>query len=217
MSTVIVVLRYLIALVPRGIIRAVTGPIIAVLNAITSLFNIADRFFRELFEDLRELTWRELEHWGFSRANILGIWKYFNRVWEGIVEWSRWALDEAVRLAGRALKSVTDFLRGLIEDLSRWAGRVYAYLTGWISDIWRWITRTISEITTKLSWVADRVYLLLTNPRRFVEWVFGEIWRALMRYIEANIERFIGYLIPRLLPYTLRYIKLLESILLRLM
>lgn len=217
MSGIIAVLVYLISFIPRGVLRSVTGPLIVILNTIASLFGTVNRFIVDLIDDLRTVTWREVEHWLFTKANIQGIWKYFNKVWDGVRKWARWARDEAYGLAGRALTAVTDFLWGTIESVKRWASRTFTELVGDIRELWRWITRTIADVIEKLTWVFGRVVLLLTDPKRFAQWAFGELWRMFLQYMEANAERYIGYLIQKALPYTLRYIGLIERILTRLM
>lgn len=198
-----------------------TGPIRALADWVRSrLRAIWDRLMR-VFRLVRTawgvLGWailwflRNLDDWavevfrGFLR--VIKVW--FPR-------WRRWILERAARLISVAIRTVRDFLRGLISDLSRWARRAIDWLRDRIASVFRWASQRIGELLSWVRRIGNRVADLVLHPGKLAAWLLPALWSPLWRFIAAKAEPIGRWIMRRAVAATLGAAALIETVLVKL-
>lgn len=154
---------------------------------------------------------------GYAEDNISRLWRYAKAVYNSAVSWAKWARSSAISEAQRLNRSTMTFLGRFIDSVIRWADKRMNRIDARIGSVVKWMREWLDYLNDRLDWTFGRVRLLLTDPRRLADWAIAAIWSAFWSYFERNIERIIVALLPRIIPLTIRYIRIIESIIVRVM
>jgi hypothetical protein len=107
----------------------------------------------------------------------------------------RWARDQAISWALNAIAAARTLLINTINTLRRWAESAVNILRNAVNSLTRWVSDWISKIWTLLTWAANIVSKLLTDPKKLVEWIIAPLVMRILRYIWENGSRIFGWLL----------------------
>lgn len=141
-------------------------------------------------------TWASKE-----RAAIGSIYTMVRRVVEvRIPNLIGSALNNVISWVSRLVGSAINEYRTLIGDLRAWALNEVNSLSGWVNRVIAWADGRLHSLE---SWLNDHgkwITQLLSDPEILAEWLLQAMFKALMRYAQANGEAIVRYLVRNAVP-----------------